>query len=921
MKTKHILFALMGLVGSACSNQDLEERYTDAGQVQVTAGIAKSRVSFNEADDMVYAYWQNGDAITLSTPTQGNLNYTATVSEEDARMATFAPEGGSLKDIVGETVYACYPASTITDGVVALPATDKWTDEKPLPFAYAVSSITDSKVNLSFDHTFAFLKLTLTAKALESATSSDGEKTVHRLLLKSASEPLGVVSGTFSFEDKNATVAEGSNEVVFTLSEAFNPADETERSVYIPILPQPGDVAMTISLVHEYEGGEDVLLEVEKQTPTDGLVKGNVYVLELGGSSSAVIEGDAAEIHLAEAGTLSDYITDENKYTIKSLILSGYLNGDDIRLLREMSTGSGVLTDLDTEEATIVEGGGPYHGSWDYTENNIWGEYFFEETKLVTVVLPKSVVSIGGAAFRNCGALETVTIPDGTVLASIEGQAFADCSSLKSFVIPDGVTTMGDNVFIRCKSLSSVTIGKNLTSIEISAFAGCEALMTVTIPEDAALTSIGEYAFSNCAIRTITLPENLKTIGGGAFRDCSLTQIKIPDSVTTIGGQAFSDCRSLARVTMGAGVTSIGGSAFYNCSTLISINLSEGVIAIEDYTFKGCSALKSIVIPDAVTWIGPLAFEGCYALTSATIGQGVTSIGYEAFANCQALKSIAIPDATTYIGNNAFYSCSSLETVTLGNSVSFIGERAFQSCSSLKEIAIPESITYMGYYVFLYCESLVSATNVIPEYGAFIGCTSLTNVTISNKTKEIGHDAFGGDYGNFVPLKEIVIPEGVKIIRSAAFSDCRLLEKVNIPESVIEIEGGAFSGCSSLLSVTLPPNLSLVNSSTFYGCSSFTEIVIPNNVTAIGESAFSGCTAMEKVTLGEIVTVLEGNAFANVPMTECISYAVEPPLLKNGPLSSIDKETAKLYVPKGSLAAYQESDWATYFGNIIEMEE
>ena len=79
---------------------------------------------------------------------------------------------------------------------------------------------------------------------------------------------------------------------------------------------------------------------------------------------------------------------------------------------------------------------------------------------------------------------------------------------------------------------------------------------------------------------------------------------------------------------------------------------------------------------------------------------------------------------------------------------------------------------------------------------------------------------------------------------------------------------------------------------------------------------------MEKVTLlGEIVTVLERDAFASVPMTECISYAVEPPLLKNNPLSLIDKETAKLYVPKGSLAAYQESDWATYFGNIIEMDE
>lgn len=446
MKLKYTLMAWLGLVGTACTNQDFEEKYVDAGQVQVTAGIAKSRVSFNEADNMTYAYWQDGDAITLDTPTQGSLNYTATVSEEDATTATFAPESGSLKDIDGETVYACYPASTITDGVVVLPVTDKWTDEKLLPFAYAVSSITDSKVNLSFDHTFAFLKLTLTAKAFESATSSDGDKSVHRLSVKSASGTLGVVSGTFNFEDKNVTITEGSDEVVLTLSKAFNPAEETERSVYIPVLPQSGDVAIAISLLHGYEGGEDVLLEMEKQTPADGLVKGYVYDLTLTGNSSAVIEGDSAEIHLAEAGTLSNYITDENKYTIKSLKLSGYLNGDDIRLLREMSTGSGVLTDLDTEEATIVEGGGPYRGSWDYTENNIW-EDFFEETKLVTVVLPKSVVSIGGAAFRNCGALETVIIPDGTVLASIEGSAFADCSSLKSFVIPDGVTTMGDGVF------------------------------------------------------------------------------------------------------------------------------------------------------------------------------------------------------------------------------------------------------------------------------------------------------------------------------------------------------------------------------------------------------------------------------------------------------------------------------------------
>ena len=131
MKQKHILFALLGLIGTSCSNQDLEERYTDNEQVEVIASISNSRVSFSEGNNVTYAYWQNGDGITLSTPTQENLNYTASVEESDPTTATFASEGAKLKDIAGETVYACYPASSIIDGAVALPSTNTWTDAQP----------------------------------------------------------------------------------------------------------------------------------------------------------------------------------------------------------------------------------------------------------------------------------------------------------------------------------------------------------------------------------------------------------------------------------------------------------------------------------------------------------------------------------------------------------------------------------------------------------------------------------------------------------------------------------------------------------------------------------------------------------------------------------------------------------------------
>lgn len=376
---------------NSCSNQDLEEKYVNH-EVQVIAGIANSRVSFTEANNVTYAYWENGDAITLSTPTQENLNYTATVSESDVTTATFTPEGKHLKDIAGEMVYACYPAASITEGIVALPTTNVWTDTQPLPFAYAVSSIANSKVNLTFEYTHAFLKLTLSAQALKDATSTDGEQSVHRLLVKSASGPLSIVSGTFNFEEKNLSIAEGSSEIELTLTEAFQPSTETERSVYIPILPQAGNVDITIRLLHDYDGGQDVLMEMNKQTPANGFIAGRIYTLNLIGNSSGVIDGESGVIHLAEAGLLSNYITSENKNTIKSLKISGYLNGDDIKLLREMAgrdyTGEetvGVLTSIDFSEAIITEGGSAYRHYERKTENNIFGKYFFDNTKLKTL--------------------------------------------------------------------------------------------------------------------------------------------------------------------------------------------------------------------------------------------------------------------------------------------------------------------------------------------------------------------------------------------------------------------------------------------------------------------------------------------------------------------------------------------------------
>lgn len=53
-------------------------------------------------------------------------------------------------------------------------------------------------------------------------------------------------------------------------------------------------------------------------------------------------------------------------------------------------------------------------------------------------------------------------------------------------------------------------------------------------------------------------------------------------------------------------------------------------------------------------------------------------------------------------------------------------------------------------------------------------------------------------------VKEFEIPNGVRIIRSGAFANCKELHSVSIPPSVIRIETGAFRNCASLNTLNVP---------------------------------------------------------------------------------------------------------------------
>ena len=214
-------------------------------------------------------------------------------------------------------------------------------------------------------------------------------------------------------------------------------------------------------------------------------------------------------------------------------------------------------------------------------------------TSLTNVVIPASVTSLHAGPFLDCSGLISFmvdaansvyssedgvlfnkaksllyTYPNGkagsymipSTVTSIAGWAFRDCVRLTSAIIPNSVTNIGDSVFYRCSSLADVTIGSGVTTIGDSPFLSCSGLTTITVDAfNVVFSSRDGVLFNKSQTTLIQYP-----VGRTG-------NYKIPDIVRSIDDSAFSSCSGLNSIMIGSGVTNIGSSAFSSCSGLTRI--------------------------------------------------------------------------------------------------------------------------------------------------------------------------------------------------------------------------------------------------------------------------------------------------------------------------------------------------------------
>lgn len=134
-----------------------------------------------------------------------------------------------------------------------------------------------------------------------------------------------------------------------------------------------------------------------------------------------------------------------------------------------------------TDNAVLTISGKGKMYDYSYDNRAPWDNY--NKRIIKRIIIGDGITTIGSSAFRNCFALNSVTIPN-------------------------SVRTIGEAAFEYCSALTSVTIPNSVTIIEWSTFKDCSALTSVTIPNS--VTEIGGDAFFNCIYNHRTTKTNQK---------------------------------------------------------------------------------------------------------------------------------------------------------------------------------------------------------------------------------------------------------------------------------------------------------------------------------------------------------------------------------------------------------------------------
>lgn len=289
----------------------------------------------------------------------------------------------------------------------------------------------------------------------------------------------------------------------------------------------------------------------------------------------------------------------------------------------------------------------------------------------------------------------------------------------------------------------------------------------------------------------------------------------------------------------GKPVCDISANAFQNNAYITSVSLPDGVSALPERAFYGCSAIKTLNL-NMVSDLGSdstgyTTLEGTWSLETITVSEdnpGLTVCDGVLF-NKDMTKLLLyptlrpgtkyeIPDGVSQIWQRAFYMTQEIEEVTLSDDISSYSYSFFK-CPSLKILNLNMLADINGTN-FSRCYAITTVTvsennpNLAVRRGVLFSKDAETNAmkdllfyppgrdeetyTVPEGVEQIGSNAFRGS-----SLRQISLPDSLKVAGAYCFAYCSALEELVFPEGLQSIMSNATTGCDSLAAVYVPDSV------------------------------------------------------------------------------------------------------------------
>lgn len=449
------------------------------------------------------------------------------------------------------------------------------------------------------------------------------------------------------------------------------------------------------------------------------------------------------------------------------------------------------------------------------------------------------------------------------------------------------VKAVADKAFYRWGDLRSVTLAEGIEHIGTGstgwgAFEEDYSLSTIYLPSTT--KSLADWSFSSCSsIQEVYLSSTeVPSLGSQPF-SCPDATLYVPAGcLETYQNSEWSNYFSNIEEMSGVPLIFKAPTAEGVQLTFKIISSEEGHCTVQTYGYLIEGKENRVVPAISTSYTGPITIPE--TVTYEGVEYTVTTVGAFSFTT-SGITSATLPASVTTIGVFAF-AATPLTSVTLLNT----DPDATVLSTNPPFVEIPQ-----------YCKLFVpeEALTAYQEDDVWPTIFSIIRA-IGDQTLDIG-DLFTADNGEGVDMTFQITGEST------------------VQTYGLWLEGYAQTAVAHGFEgpLTIPETVS-------YNGVTYT-------VTAIGEESFDAWVdegldieplRITAVTIPKTVTNIGDYAFdASSTLTAMYVYATTPPEL--GEYSPINvAETAILYVPKGTKAAYDGSGWAQYFGNgerIVEM--